>query len=560
LTRVGSSAEESGISIDKLIATVTAAQQITGRGGAVIGNALKTIFTRLQRPEVITQLQQLGVSVKDQNGFLLDGISILKNYADATKNLSQIEKSRTAELIGGIYQINQVNALIKDLSSSNSVYANALRISTTATDEAKKKNEELNKSMSALLQNTKNQAQEAAAVLGKSMLEPMVRIGSEFTKMALKFVNPESDLLGSAEKGGESLGSSFAKGAASALGKTLATGGIPLAVGVGGTLLAKMAKFGVSSVRNISKDYQSIFSEKTLVAQERINDLLRQNPSLITSVQNKTMTLAQVEQKLLDLIKLQNRELAVQASIRARVVPTVVSKGGPGKIRAGGYIPNFAMSAEQEEVATAKAYGAKNPVPRVIQATIKGKTGPVMVNDQEKVIPNFAGTGETAIIPNYRKFNDIPRMSKGYVPNFAFDSLKTWYTRDRKIVDPETYSYLRYALTKDKKAINLVFSKSEQKGQGWQMFERLGKTAKRIGLPVKSDVLSSQANDVLDISDASLAKAGKYGIEEVLKVAYPQLIYRQKGSSKGTSLSVNLDNGLNNTSTELSGKNIFSIV
>jgi len=41
LSRVGSSAEESGISIDKLIATVTAAQQITGRGGAVIGNALK---------------------------------------------------------------------------------------------------------------------------------------------------------------------------------------------------------------------------------------------------------------------------------------------------------------------------------------------------------------------------------------------------------------------------------------------------------------------------------------------------------------------------------------
>lgn len=663
LTRVGSSAEESGISIDKLIATVTAAQQITGRGGAVIGNALKTIFTRLQRPEVITQLQQLGVSVKDQNGFLLDGISILKNYADATKNLSQIEKSRTAELIGGIYQINQVNALIKDLSSSNSVYANALRISTTATDEAKKKNEELNKSMSALLQNTKNQAQEAAAVLGKSMLEPMVRIGSEFTKMALKFVNPESDLLGSAEKGGESLGSSFAKGVASALGKTLATGGIPLAVGVGGTLLAKMAKFGVSSVRNISKDYQSIFSEKTLVAQERINDLLRQNPSLITSVQNKTMTLAQVEQKLLDLIKLQNRELAIQASIRARVVPTVVSKGGPGKIRAGGYIPNFAMSAEQEEVATAKAYGAKNPVPRVIQATIRGKTGPVVVNNQEKVIPNFAGTRETAIIPNYRKLDEIPRMAKGYVPNFArekitaaayktkkgniftgsyhaeayekipqdenndildgfvtnsgkfvdrkeagliaqaamqmyhnantikyfrsnnykldtaflpmprdssfssgyvpnfaFSSMKSLASEDRKFVDPETYSYLRYKLSNDKKAIDLKFSKSEMKGQGWQMFERLGKTARRMGLPVRSSNLSSQTNNVLDIKDASLARAGKYGIEEVLKVGYPQLIHRQMGSSKNTTLSLNIDDGLGHKNKELSGKDIFSVV
>jgi TP901 family phage tail tape measure protein len=420
LTRVGSSAEESGISIDKLIATVTAAQQITGRGGAVIGNALKTIFTRLQRPEVLTQLQQLGVSIKDQNGFLLDGISILKNYADATKNLSQIEKSRTAELIGGIYQINQVNALIKDLSSSNSVYAEALRTSSSAIDEAKRKNEELNKSMSALLQTTKTQAQEAAAVLGKSILEPMVRIGSDFTKEILKIVNPESNLLGEAEKGGESLGTSFAKGAASVLGKTLAVGGIPLAVGVGGTLLTKMAKFGVNSVRNISKDYQSIFSEKTLLAQERVNDLLRQNPSLISDVQKGTLSLTQVEAKLLDLIRLQNRELATQAAIRARVVPTVVAKGGSRKIIASGYIPNFSMSDAEEEVYTAKNLGAKNPRPRVIQATIKGKTGPVMVNSEEDIVPNFAGTGETAIIPNYRNLSEIPRTAAaGYIPNFA---------------------------------------------------------------------------------------------------------------------------------------------
>lgn len=419
LTRVGSSAEESGISIDKLIATVTAAQQITGRGGAVIGNALKTIFTRLQRPEVLTQLQQLGVSIKDQNGFLLDGISILKNYADATKNLSQIEKSRTAELIGGIYQINQVNALIKDLSSSNSVYAEALRTSSSAIDEAKRKNEELNKSMSALLQTTKTQAQEAAAVLGKSMLEPMVRIGSDFTKEILKLVNPESSLLQDAEKGGESIGTSFVKGAASALGKTLAVGGIPLAVGVGGTLLTKMAKFGVNSVRNISKDYQSIFSEKTLLAQERVNDLLKQNPSLISAVQNKTMSLAAAEKLLLNTIKEQNKELATQAAIRARVVPAVIARGGPRKIRADGYIPNFSGSDAEEEVYTAKNLGAKNPRPRVIQATIKGKTGPVMVNSEEKIIPNFAGTGETAIIPNYRNIQDIPGAASGYVPNFA---------------------------------------------------------------------------------------------------------------------------------------------
>jgi hypothetical protein len=42
-----------------------------------------------------------------------------------------------------------------------------------------------------------------------------------------------------------------------------------------------------------------------------------------------------------------------------------------------------------------------------------------MINDEEDVVPNFAGTGETAIIPRYRNVKDIPRMAKGYVPNFS---------------------------------------------------------------------------------------------------------------------------------------------
>jgi len=148
----------------------------------------------------------------------------------------------------------------------------------------------------------------------------------------------------------------------------------------------------------------------------------------------------------------------------------------------------------------------------------------------------------------------------GYVPNFAFSSTKSFVSGDRRFVDPETYSYLRYKLSNDKKAIDLTFSKSEAKGQGWQMFERLGKTAKRMGLPVRSASLSSQANDVYDITDASLARSGKYGIEQVLKVAFPQLIHRQKGSAKNTALSVNIDDGLTYDNSKVSGKNIFSIV
>lgn len=559
IRRVGSSAEESGVGIDSLIAAVTAAQQTTGRGGAVIGNALKTIFTRLQRPEVLTQLEQLGVAVKDQNGFLLDGIGILKNFSDATKNLSQAERSRTAELIGGVYQINQLNALIKDLSSSNSVYANSLRISNLATDEATKKNEELNKSMSSMLQSIKTTATEVASSFGSSFLRPVVEIGATLSESLLNKMNPSEV--------GSKLGSELIKGLGGALGEGLSRTALPILGAIGGLLAIKMGSFGKTAFKELGKASGDIFAnQKDLELQKRINDVIGRNPSLITAIIAGKKTQAQAEAQILDFILKQNQQLRMQSSLSQRTFSNVTQgqKATPRKkifgIFADGYLPNFAMSAEQQEVATAKAYGAKNPVPRVIQATIKGKTQRVMVNSEEDVIPNFAGTRETAIIPKYRTLDEIPRMAKGYVPNFAFSSMKSPASEDRKFVDPETYSYLRYKLSDDKKAIDLKFSKSEMKGQGWQMFERLGKTARRMGLPVRSSNLSSQANDVYDITDASLARAGKYGIEEVLKVGYPQLIHRQKGSSKNTTLSLNIDDGLGHKNKELSGKDIFSVV
>ena len=60
ISRVGSSAQDAGVGLDELIAMTTTAQQVTARGGAVIGNSLKTIFTRIQRPAVIGNLEAFG--------------------------------------------------------------------------------------------------------------------------------------------------------------------------------------------------------------------------------------------------------------------------------------------------------------------------------------------------------------------------------------------------------------------------------------------------------------------------------------------------------------------
>ena len=68
IRRVGSTAEDAGVGIDKLFAAVTSLQQTTARGGAVIGNSLKTIFTRVKRTAVIEQMRSLGIATKDATG------------------------------------------------------------------------------------------------------------------------------------------------------------------------------------------------------------------------------------------------------------------------------------------------------------------------------------------------------------------------------------------------------------------------------------------------------------------------------------------------------------
>ena len=51
IARTGAAARGAGVDIDELIGLVTAAQQQTARGGKVIGNSFKTIFTRIGRTD-----------------------------------------------------------------------------------------------------------------------------------------------------------------------------------------------------------------------------------------------------------------------------------------------------------------------------------------------------------------------------------------------------------------------------------------------------------------------------------------------------------------------------
>ena len=78
ISRSASVAQEAGVSFDELSAFITVLQEKTGRGGAVIGNALKTIFTRVQNPEILKDIQKLGIAVTDASGDILPATQIIK--------------------------------------------------------------------------------------------------------------------------------------------------------------------------------------------------------------------------------------------------------------------------------------------------------------------------------------------------------------------------------------------------------------------------------------------------------------------------------------------------
>ena len=458
LTRVGSAAEEAGLSSDQLVATITAAQQITGRGGAVIGNALKTIFTRVRRPEILDQLKQIGVVVNDQNGSLLNAIDILKNYTNVTKNLSQAEKSRTAELLGGVYQINQLQSVIRDLGSANSIYANSLKISIGATDEAIKKNAELNKSYAALITETKTVALQAGADIGKSLFGPLISSGAGLTKTILGFLSPESiepEISKTGQKIGNTLSKEIGRGVLDTLGNALVFVGAPVAAVVAGVIGKRLKNFLSASVKTQIKEvtdplgrvitggsYSGEKEKEQINLQNQIADVIKKRNFIGQATVKGVYDEGQARREVLKEILAQNAQLEKQAKLAStiystvsKIKPTVTNlsqvnafganqavprRDSRGRFIASGYIPAFGDA--EKEVAMAKGYGAKNPKAQLIQATIKGKTQSVMVNSEEDVIPNFAGTRETAIIPRYRNVKDIPRMGSGYVPNFSSTS------------------------------------------------------------------------------------------------------------------------------------------
>ena len=248
-SRAGSTAEDAGVSFNELLGLVTAVEQRTARGGAVIGNAFKSIFTRLARGNTIDQLKSLGVEIDATQS----GIQKLQALSKALERISDpTVASEIKELAGGVFQINVVSAALKDLGSDTSIFASAAKTASQATNEAFEKNAALNKTISAqintLVVGLTSLAEKIGSITFGPLLENLIGLATTFTEFLDKALDPEK-------------GNVFIKGLFKTIGQFLAGPALVIFtaafVKIFG-LVAKFAKDGLKSIFLIGSETQKI--------------------------------------------------------------------------------------------------------------------------------------------------------------------------------------------------------------------------------------------------------------------------------------------------------------
>lgn len=397
-SRAGSTAEDAGVSFDQLLGLVTAVEQRTSRGGAVIGNAFKSIFSRLGRASVIDDLKALGVQI-DSSQTGVQKLQALSSAIETVADPTIVQQIK--ELAGGVYQINVVSAALKDLGSDTSIFAQAASKASSATNEAFSKNATLNESISSqinsLVVGLTSLAEKVGQLTFAPVLKSLIGLADQFTTFLDAALDPEK-------------GNKFVQGLFKTIGAFLSGPGLVLFTTAFlkiFTVVARFAKDGLKSILEIGSK-----TEKIKAVESGIVDLLSRDKALRAIIASTTATQAQKEQAVIAAIQRENVLLTQQEALLRSIAASTIKRGVSGYNVTGGFTGKggrrFASGFMQEE-ATAMMLGA----PKGVKAHYgKGRIGGqrFIMNNKEIEIPNFGRNGDSAVIPTY---------AKGFVPNYA---------------------------------------------------------------------------------------------------------------------------------------------
>jgi len=158
LMRAAGAAATYGVEMERNIGFTTAIGQVTRESGSVIGNSLKSIYSRINSISgAVDELDAIGISVKDMGGDMRDVQDVLDDLGAQWKHLSSEQQQNLGIQIAGRYQLSRFLILMEN-------YDEALQAASTATHSAGsayRENAEYLKSYEARINMVKNAWTEA---------------------------------------------------------------------------------------------------------------------------------------------------------------------------------------------------------------------------------------------------------------------------------------------------------------------------------------------------------------------------------------------------------------
>jgi len=134
--RTGGVFEAAGGNLNELIALFTSVRQTTRESAETIATGFRTIFTRLQRTETISALEELGIQLSDVEGKFIGPMKAIEALANGLAGLDprDLRFAEIVEQLGGFRQIGKVIPLIKQYA----VAENALAVANTSAGDTAK--------------------------------------------------------------------------------------------------------------------------------------------------------------------------------------------------------------------------------------------------------------------------------------------------------------------------------------------------------------------------------------------------------------------------------------
>lgn len=191
----GSVVNEAGMSFEKYAALVSTTAEKTRQSGSVIGNAFKTIFSRISRSkdglttdaemsDAEAALKSVGVSVRGADGDLRDISDTLDNLNEVWGTLNHSQRSYVAEMAAGVRQKNIFEAAMDSYNKALQLEQDALNSDGTAMKINEKRADSINGKMEKL---SATMTQLYSGAMPEEAIEGMIDFATAVAKVVDNF-------------------------------------------------------------------------------------------------------------------------------------------------------------------------------------------------------------------------------------------------------------------------------------------------------------------------------------------------------------------------------------